>query len=384
MPPLIIGIMSGTSCDGIDVAIVEFPASGRPLLRHWCQQPMPSEIRASLPDIMQGRQDHVDQVATLDRKLGACYAVAARRALHEAGLSARDVAAIGCHGQTIRHRPEAEPPFSAQIGCPATLADMTGITVVSDFRRRDIAAGGQGAPLAPFAHRLLFGSRGECVAIVNIGGIANITWLGEDHQPLGFDCGPGNMVMDGLMRIISDHRLHYDADGALAARGQVCDALLTRLQQLPYFSRVPPKSTGRELFGDDILQRILDWPGISDADRMRTALEWTAWAIADSTRFLPTVPAHWFVCGGGAYNTMLMRRLGELLKPAVVQSTKAAGVPPMAVEAVSFAILARETLLGRPNVLPSVTGATRATVGGQITPGDNWPELLAQLSSWTR
>ncbi|RMG93049.1 MAG: anhydro-N-acetylmuramic acid kinase [Zetaproteobacteria bacterium] len=384
MAPLIIGMMSGTSCDGIDVAIVEFPPSSRPSLRHWCQLALPSEIRSALPEIMQGRQDDVDRVAALDRKLGFCYASAVRHALQEAHLHAHDALAIGCHGQTIRHRPEAEPSFSCQIGCAATLAEMTGITVVSDFRRRDIAAGGQGAPLVPFAHRILFGWRDECVAIVNIGGIANITWMNGDHLPLGFDCGPGNMVMDGLMRLISNHRLHYDVDGLLAGTGKVCEPLLAKLQQLPYFSRTPPKSTGRELFGDDILRYILDWPGISDADRMRTALEWTAWAIANSTRFLPSMPRRWFVCGGGVNNPLLMQRLEELLHPAIVQSTATAGIPPMAVEAVSFAILAKEALLGRPNVLPSVTGAIRATVGGQITPGDNWPELLSQLSAWIR
>ncbi|RMD64944.1 MAG: anhydro-N-acetylmuramic acid kinase, partial [Planctomycetota bacterium] len=301
-----------------------------------------------------------------------------------AGIEAGQVLAIGLHGQTIRHRPGLRHPFSLQIGSAAVLAERTGRTVVSGFRERDIAAGGQGAPLVPFAHRRFLADSGADVAVVNIGGMANITFLGADGTTLGFDTGPGNALMDALMVALTDGRAGMDENGELAAAGSACDELLDRLMAHPFFRRRPPKSTGREDFGYEQLDLLLGWPGLSDADRMATALELTARTIADAGRFLPRAPARWLICGGGSRNRTLMQRLATLLAPAPVAPTDRYGLPAAAIEAASFAVLAWEALRGRPNTLASVTGAARDVVGGMISPGANWPEIVRLIGSWTR
>jgi len=380
--PLILGLMSGTSCDGIDAAIVR--CGDKPELLHFQEQPMPEELREPLLRLARPGMDEIDPMGELDRVLGRAFGRTALAAIEAAGLKPADIAAIGSHGQTIRHRPRVRHPFTLQIGCPATIAETTGITTVADFRRRDIAAGGQGAPLVPFAHRQLFGQRGEAVAIVNIGGIANITFISSDGGVTGFDTGPGNMVMDGLMLALTDGRNGFDADGELAASGTLCEPLLEQLLAHPFLSRRPPKSTGREEFGAEIIDSILAWPELADADRLATACEWTARSIAGSAQFLPEPPVAWHICGGGAANAHLMRRLAALLAPARVDTTTAAGIKPKAVEATSFAILAHRALIGETNTLPSVTGAAHAVVGGQIVPGDNWRQLLADMPTWTR
>jgi len=380
--PLIIGLMSGTSADGIDAAIVRM--GKRPELLHFQDSPMPEELREPILRLAAPGMDEIDPMGELDRLLGRAFGRAALAALDAAGMQASEIAAIGSHGQTIRHRPKARHPFTLQIGCPAAIAEITGITTIADFRRRDMVAGGQGAPLVPFAHRELFAHNGDATAIANIGGIANITFIGSDGEVLGFDTGPGNMVMDGLMLALSDGRFGFDADGELAASGRVCQPLLERLLAHPFLQRRPPKSTGREEFGREAIDTLLGWPELSDADRLATACEWTAQSLAEASRFLPKVPSRWHICGGGAANRQLMRRLGELLAPAAVDTTASAGIPPAAVEAVSFAILARQTLLGQANTLPSVTGATHGVAGGQITPGANWAQLLADIPTWIR
>ncbi len=379
---LFIGIMSGTSADGIDVAVVRM--DGRPGLLHFSEQPMPPKLRPAILRLAEPGYSEIDNMGGLDRALGFAYAEAVQRALAEAGLDCSDIAAVGLHGQTIRHRPVTTYPFSLQIGCPATVAEQTGITVVSDFRSRDIAAGGQGAPLVPYAHRALFGSDQASVAVLNIGGIANITWLGADGSVTGFDTGPGNMLMDALIAEISDGALRYDSDGEQAASGQLCQPLLERLMTHPFINQAPPKSTGREDFGDAMVHQIMAWPEITDADRMATASHFTVETIAQSFRFLPEPPKRCLCCGGGVRNSHLLSLLKQRLAPCSVSATDAAGVPAQAVEAISFALLARATLIGAPNALASVTGADHDVCGGRITPGENWPTLLQTMPAWIR
>lgn len=380
--PLFIGIMSGTSVDGIDVAIVRF--ADRPELIRFSEFPMSPKLREPVFRLAAPGFGEIDNMGGLDRALGLAFADAALAAIKAAGLKPSDIAAIGNHGQTIRHRPGTRYPFSLQIGCPATIAEATRITTVSDFRSRDMVAGGEGAPLVPFAHSQLFASKQENLAILNIGGIANVTWLGSDGGVTGFDVGPGNMVMDGLMLAISDGRHAYDEDGALAAMGQICLPLLDKLMSHPFLQRSPPKSSGREEFGYGVISQIMQWPDLSDADRMATACQFTADCILDSIGFMPGAPEQWMICGGGACNAHLMGLLKRQLSPALVQTTAAAGIPPRAVEAVSFALLARQTLMGLSNTLPEVTGAAHAVCGGRITPGENWPDLLQAIPEWIR
>ena len=387
-PPIIIGIMSGTSADGIDVAIVR---SGEQLeLLQFSEYPMPQKLRKMVLRLANpGSDNEIDLMGELDRELGHAYADAAVTAIRQAGLQPSDISAIGCHGQTIRHRPKASAPFSLQIGCASTLTEITGITCISDFRSRDIAAGGEGAPLVPFAHSQLFASDQHNTAIVNIGGIANITWINSDGYVTGFDIGPGNMLMDGLMSAITDGKKSFDRNGELAACGQVCEALLTTLMEHPFLSRTAPKSTGREMFGKAIIQQIIDWPELSDADRLATACCFTADAIAYSVSLIPQASKSgkklvWLICGGGARNQHLMSLLREKLAPSTVQSTDEVGISAQAVEAISFALLARATLMGAPNTLSAVTGASHDVCGGQITPGNNWPALLQAIPTWPR
>jgi len=384
-PIYFMGIMSGTSADGIDVAIVEHSEEG-PKLIHFCEYPMPQEFREPILRLAEPGIDEIDALGTLDRALGKAFAKAANQSIEKSGVPQSRIIAIGSHGQTIRHRPkgvDGSHPFSLQIGCAATIAEMTGITTVTDFRRRDIAAGGEGAPLVPFVHRELYGSADRPVAILNIGGIANITYI-YNKSVLGFDTGPGNMLMDAVMLSLSDGRNAYDESGELAATGTLNKPLLTELLNHPYLKRRPPKSTGRETFGREMVDKILTWPEMTDADRVATATEFTALTIADSCRFLPEAPASWYLCGGGALNKHLAGRLTELLAPANVSTTHDIDIPPEAMEAVCFALLARNTLAGRSNTLPAVTGATHEVVGGEITPGNNWNDVIQQIQRWTR
>ena len=385
---MFIGIMSGTSADGIDIAIVRIgdAPDGPVELIQFSEYPMPKALREPILKLAASDSelaDAIDTMGELDRALGHAYADTVLAAIHGVGLKEADIAAIGCHGQTIRHRPKAEYPFTVQIGCASTVAEHTGITTVSDFRSRDIAAGGEGAPLVPFSHRRLFSHEHKNIAVVNIGGIANVTWLGIDGSTIGFDTGPGNMIMDGLMLAFSDGRNTFDQNGALAASGLVCHALLEKLMLHPYLQRKPPKSTGREEFGEDIVNLILEWPDISDADRLATACQFTADSIENSVGYMPLEPAKWLVCGGGTRNKHLMQLLTRKFAPVPVKTTEAEDVPPQAVEAVCFAVLAKQALMGGTNTLSEVTGARHNVCGGQITPGNNWSELLKAIPAWT-
>ena len=382
--PLFLGIMSGTSADGIDIAIAEQPSGSRINLIHFSEHLMPEKLRETILRLAAPGLNEIDSMGELDRALGHSYAEVVHTALRGAGLKPETIAAIGLHGQTIRHRPKADYPFTLQVGCAATVAECTGITTISDFRSRDIAAGGEGAPLVPFAHRQLFGKANKDIAILNIGGIANITWLGGDSSTSGFDSGPGNMVMDGVMLNISGGRTAFDNHGELAATGVVCTALLEKLMEHPFLQQPPPKSTGREAFGAAAVDTVLGWPGLSDADRMATTCQFTANSICNSIQFMNCRPSEWLVCGGGVRNQYLMHLLKEQLAPARVSTTDTEGVPTQAVEALSFAMLARQTLMGENNTICEVTGAGHAVCGGQITLGDNWKELLHAIPMWSR
>jgi anhydro-N-acetylmuramic acid kinase len=382
-PSLFLGVMTGTSCDGIDIAIVRFP--GKPELLHFMEYPMPEKLCEPILRLASPGMNEVDAMGELDTALGNAIAELILVSIKKAGLRPEELTAIGSHGQTIRHRPSGQHPFTLQIGSAAAIAEKTGITTISDFRSRDMAAGGQGAPLVPFAHRELFASKKCNTAIVNIGGIANVTWLGTNGDVIGFDTGPGNMVMDGLMLAFSGGRDGYDHQGRLAATGEICEPLMDALMEHPFLHRSPPKSTGREEFGKKVVDQILGWPDLCDADRMATANAFTVRSIILGMENFPEKATQWYICGGGARNVHLMQQLKEQqLSPARVDSTKAAGIPSQAVEAVSFAILARQTLRGGANTLPEVTGARHAVCGGQITPGSNWKELLQSIGLWTR
>ncbi|MFQ5582541.1 MAG: anhydro-N-acetylmuramic acid kinase [Mariprofundaceae bacterium] len=381
---LMIGVMSGTSADGIDIAITRITADGRPALEHYREHPMPEKLREPILRLAEPGMDEIDLLGELDRALGETIATAILTTIKDAGLGREDILAIGSHGQTVRHRPGVRHPFSLQIGCPSTIAECTGITTVADFRRRDIAAGGQGAPLTPFAHKLIFSDPQQPVAVLNIGGIANVTYIGPDDVLTGFDTGPGNMVMDGLMLALTDGRNGFDQDGEMAARGQVCQPLLDNLLAHPFFGKRPPKSCGREEFGRDIVNTMLARPGLTDSDRLRTALELTVQGITQSVQWMSESPKLWHVYGGGAFNRFLMSRLAEMLSPDEIKLTDESGMPADALEAVTFALLAWHTLQGMPNTLTETTGATHPVCGGHIVPGKNWPQLLQGIPTWTR
>jgi len=375
----LIGMMSGTSCDAIDVALIHADTYK---LIHFLEHPMPHEIRETILRLSASALDEINTMGNLDRALGKAFSEAVLSLLKTHNIPAQHILAIGNHGQTIRHQPQApvgENPFSLQIGCAATMTEQTGITVVSDFRRRDIAAGGQGAPLVPFAHQQLFHHIDKPIAILNIGGIANITMLNQDGSIQGFDTGPGNMLMDALMLSLSDGRYAYDKHGALGASGKVCESLLQQLMHHPFITATPPKSTGREVFGEDMLEPILAWDGLSDADRMATTTAFTVQSIVAQIPYLHHLPTSWLVCGGGAQNTHLIQSLREALAPASVVCTDDFGIPSAAIEAISFAMLAKQTLLGQSNTLCEVTGAHHTVCGGQITPGNNWSQIISWI-----
>ncbi len=367
-----VGLMSGTSLDGIDAAVVKIADQDVELIAFTTCR-LEDKLKEPILRLNQLGFDEIDAMGMLDRELGFAFADAALQVIEKAGLDISQITAIGSHGQTIRHRPQGidnSLPFTLQIGDVATIAEKTGVTVVSDFRKRDIAACGQGAPLVPFVHQKLFADQDKHVAVVNIGGIANITYLDADGTVLGFDTGPGNMVMDALMQTMTDARFCYDEGGELAASGQVHQPLLDDLLKHSFFKITPPRSTGREDFGEVVVHQIMA-VDISDADKMATACELTVQSIADSLQFLPNKPDVWYLCGGGALNTHLKQRLSDVLADAPVQTTADVGLPVEAVEAVAFAVLAERTLAGEINTLSAVTGALHDVSGGQVILGKN-------------
>jgi anhydro-N-acetylmuramic acid kinase len=370
MTELYIGLMSGTSADGIDAALLDCGAT-LPRLLATCSTSYPETLRREILALLRtsgmASADPIDALGVLDAKLGQAFAGATLHLIEQAGVAPSAVRAIGSHGQTIRHRPDAEPPFTLQIGDPHVIAAQTGIATVADFRRRDIALGGQGAPLAPIFHQAVLTADGELRTVVNIGGIANITVLAETVS--GFDTGPGNTLMDAWAE--AHFGMACDQDGAQAAAGTVDQALLGRLLADPYFQKPPPKSTGPETFNLAWLNRILDQSSarLQPEHVQATLCELTAASVVNAVQRYAPATQRLLICGGGAKNPHLMRRLADRAEPMAVASTAAYGFDPDWMEAAAFAWLARETLAGRPGNLPGVTGAKHTTVLGAVCPG---------------
>lgn len=367
-----IGIMSGTSLDSIDCVLCDIDTAGKPKLLAHHTRPFPGALQQELRALCQPGDNEIERLGPADRWLGREYAAAANDLLAEAECRAEEVTAIGCHGQTIRHRPAndrqaPETAFTLQIGDPNTLASLTGIPVAADFRRRDIAEGGQGAPLAPMLHQALFAKTGTCRAVINIGGMANVTWLNGTEDALGFDTGPGNVLMDSW---VQQHLgTPYDDGGRFAASGTPQPDLLKRLLQHPYFDyKAGPRSTGREDFDANQLMTILAAQAetLRPEDIQATLLEFTAQSISQALQRLPKPVYQVFICGGGAFNTALMQRLESLVHPSLIASTQSLGLHPLQVEAVAFAWLAWRRVNQLTGNLPSVTGAGREAVLGAL------------------
>ena len=358
--------MSGTSLDGVDAVLASFPrhgpGHGAPSLIGTHYLPYAAELRERLLALHTPQADELHLAHRLALELAALYAQAVHALLEKTGFAPERVAAIGCHGQTIRHRPEAG--YSVQLVNGARLAELTGIASIVDFRSRDIAAGGQGAPLVPAFHAAMLASKNEHRVIVNIGGIANLTDLPASGRVTGFDCGPGNLLMDAWAARHLGKPI--DADGAWAASGKVLPELLGRMLAHGFFAAHPPKSAGREQFNRDWLQSMLSGDEAAQ-DVQATLLELTARGIADAAQKFCRGCEALYVCGGGAHNRALMRRLGAL-SGRPVHSTAVLGIDPDWMEALAFAWLARQCLEGKPGNLPAVTGASGPRILGAIYP----------------
>jgi len=368
-PERYIGLMSGTSLDGVDGALVEFDASGALRVAGFESAPLPDALKTELLALNTSGADELHRAALAANALTAIYADVVQRLLEEARLAPADVQAIGAHGQTVRHRPGLFDGvgYTLQLNSPALLAERTGIAVVADFRSRDVAAGGQGAPLVPAFHQAVFGQAEATVCVLNIGGIANLSVLSAEGDVLGFDCGPGNALMDHWCQRHTGQP--YDADGAWAAQGHVLPDLLERLLAEPFLHQPPPKSTGRDLFHPAWLNGHLQArPGAAPQDVQATLTELTARACAASVVSYGKNSAQLAVCGGGARNGHLMRRMAAALPGVDVRPTDAFGLPSQQVEAAAFAWLARRALRGEPGNLPQVTGAAGLRILGALYP----------------
>ncbi|GFZ90328.1 anhydro-N-acetylmuramic acid kinase [Dyella caseinilytica] len=363
---LYIGLISGTSADGIDAALVRFEQD-RPQLVHALTHPWPDALRAQILSVAQDeiRLD-LDAYGRLDVAIGQIFAEAVGQLLARSDTPAANVRAIGSHGQTIRHRPSGEHPFTLQIGDASVIAERCGIDVVADFRRADVAAAGQGAPLLPAVHTMLLAHPDHTRVVLNLGGIANITVLAANGHVSGFDTGPANGLMDAWC--LRHRGEAFDRDGAFAASGRIDEALLTRLLSDPYFALPPPKSTGREHFHLGWLDAQLDGFSLSPADVQATLLELTARSVAESIHRHARDATDVLLCGGGVHNGALVQRLREQLQPRALNSTAVYGVDPDYLEATAFAWLARQRLLGLPGNLPAVTGARGPRVLGAVYP----------------
>lgn len=360
---LYLGVMSGTSLDGLDIALIEQGEQLKLLATHYL--PMPADLRQQLLALCASGPDEIARAALAENRWASLAAEGIQQLLKTQGLQPDAIRAIGSHGQTIRHEPARG--FTVQIDNPALLAELTGITVVADFRRRDVAAGGQGAPLVPAFHETLFGRLGQRLAVLNVGGFSNLSLIEHDKPVHGFDCGPGNVLLDAWVE--RKRGQAYDADGAWAATGVVQTDLLDALLSDPFFAGSGPKSTGREVFNlpwlDGHLARM---PHYRDEDVQATLLELTARSIIESLRDAQQGTVALLVCGGGARNGALMARLDALLPDARVTSTQAYGVDPDWVEGMAFAWLAHCCLEGIAANRPSVTAAKGLRVLGAIYP----------------
>jgi anhydro-N-acetylmuramic acid kinase len=382
-PPMrVIGLMSGTSADGVDAALVEWPDDGavRPFrLEGFREDPFESELQDRIHALAAGRVPAVDvlpELLALDVVLAERFAATAAALAREAGVALESIDAIASHGQTVAHHPEIGG--SLQIGDPSRIAERTGVTTVADFRSRDLAAGGEGAPLAAYFHHAVFGDAQESRMVLNLGGIANVTWLppgGAAEDVVAFDVGPANTLLDGVVRHASGGRERFDSDGSRARRGQVDEALLAELLDDEFLRRPPPKSTGRERYGLAEAEALAErWRRDERTvdDLLATLVAFTAASIARAARDFcggEGAVQRLLVGGGGARNPALMDALRTQLAGVPVELFDAVGVPPDAAEAMAFSLLGRNTLLGLPNHLPRCTGANRAAVLGEIAPG---------------
>jgi anhydro-N-acetylmuramic acid kinase len=357
---LYIGLMSGTSVDGVDAVLVDFGATPWRSVG-FVNVPFDAALRDELNALQRSGANELHRAALAANALMDCCAAAVASLLADVRIAPRDVAAIGVHGQTVRHRPELG--YTIQLANPARLAEATSITVVGDFRSRDVAAGGQGAPLVPAFHAALFGAPERHRVVVNIGGIANLTELSPGVPVRGFDTGPGNTLLDAWCEEHTGER--FDRDGAWAASGRTIAELLSLLRAEPYFALPPPKSTGRDLFHLGWLAPRLK-PDYPPADVQRTLAVLTAVTIADAIAVHCPAATEVLACGGGAENVTLVRELAAALRPRVLETTAAHGVATNQVEALAFAWLAREAIAGRPGNVSTVTGARGPRVLGAI------------------
>ncbi|RFF26578.1 MULTISPECIES: anhydro-N-acetylmuramic acid kinase [unclassified Wenzhouxiangella] len=362
-----VGLISGTSMDGIDAVVVAFDSEW-PTLLAALTHPFDDDLRASLDAVrLDPDRFPVARIGALDAILGERFAEAALSVIDAAGLKPVDVTAVGSHGQTIVHHAEADPPFTLQIGDPHRIAAQTGITTVADFRRADLAAGGQGAPLAPLLHQALFSSETECRAVVNLGGIANVTLLAPGREVIGFDTGPANCFLDAWYRSHRDEG-RFDTNGRWAASGRVDPAWLEALMNDPYFQQPAPKSTGIEYFSPGWLkERLPSWAEARPADIQATLAELSARSLAEALQAASDdVVDRVIVCGGGAANTHLVERLGQNLGGIPIVASDAFGLPADHVEATLFAWLARTRLREQRIDTPPITGARHAVLSGSV------------------
>ena len=360
-----LGAMTGTSVDGLDIALLR--ARARLEIVAAATVPLPAELTASLRALAEPGENEVVRAALADAWLGEFIGQSALERLAEWNVRPAQVRAIGSHGQTIRHHPEAERPFTVQIGDPNRIAEIAGIDVVADFRRRDVAAGGEGAPLAPLFHAALFRHEARPRVALNIGGIANVTMLPPAVATMrGFDTGPGNALLDAWS--LARRGLPFDEEGAWGASGRVAGELLARLQSDPFVRRAPPKSTGKEAYHLGFIDRARQGLDLAPEDVQATLAEFTAWSVAESIARWGPGEGDVIACGGGRRNALLMRRLAERLPGHRLLTADDLGVDGDAVEAAAFAWFAWRALEGRPGNAPSVTGARGQRVLGAIYP----------------
>ena len=374
----VVGLMSGTSADGVDAALVEIEGCGLHTsfrLIEFITHPFPEDVKSRVFQLFSPSSCSVEDVCEMNFVLGRIFADAALAVIQRAGLKTSEVDLIGSHGQTICHLPNAQVPSTLQIGEPAVIAHDTGIVTVGDFRVADVAAGGQGAPLVPYVDFLLLSHNEKSRAIQNIGGISNVTVLpagGSREDILAFDTGPGNMMMDETMRIITNGQKNFDHDGEMASKGTPNHDLLQKLLSHPFIRRQPPKTTGREEFGAHFVRETVSDAcrmGISDVDLMATVTAYTGACIHRNYRLfiLPKYQiSEILVCGGGLRNLTLMKFLRERFHSIPVKSVEDFGLMSDAKEAIAFAILANETIHGNPGNVPSATGADHPAVLGKI------------------
>ena len=361
-PQLFIGLMSGTSLDGVDGVL--FDADAMVVTGH-VHAPFPHALREELLALNTPGDNELHRAALAANAVARSYADVVSQLLEATATPREQIRAVGAHGQTVRHRPDSFDGYTTQLLNGALLAEQAGIDVICDLRSRDVAAGGQGAPLVPAFHRAVFGTAGQDTAVLNLGGISNLSLLHADGRTGGFDCGPANCLMDGW---IARHRGEsFDADGAWAATGRVSPALLATLLAEPYFALPPPKSTGRDLFHLGWLQaRLIS--GLAAEDVQATLLELSARCVTDALRAQMPAAKSLTVCGGGACNGRLMQRLADLLPGVAVESSASRGLPVDQVEAAAFAWLAHCFVLRQPGNLPAVTGAAGPRLLGALYP----------------